>query len=253
MKFIIIEDETFIALNLAECIKKIRPGYERVKILSSVKEAVDFFQNNKSYDLVFSDISLSDGMSFEIFDQAEVASPVIFCTAYENYAVEAFEKNGIDFILKPFSEERVKKAILKFEKLAFHFISQQQNIKQLSDTFSLKKVSDLGKSLLVHYKDKIIPIPPEDVALFYIENGITCLVNFNGEQFVINKTLEEIEVQAGTDFFKANRQFLIHKKAVKEVSRSFTRKLILHLTFKFSGDITVSKEKSSVFLKWIST
>ncbi len=247
MKFVVIEDEKFVASNLADCVRKLRPQYELLKILSSVSEAITYFKSNKDYMLIFSDINLGDGMCFEIFEKVDIEAPIIFCTAFEQYSIEAFNTNGIDFILKPFEEKRIEQALQKFEKLSFHALNQRKKIEQLS--------ADLTKNtqytFLVNYKDRLIPKELSEIAFFFIKNEITFIVDKNENQFLIGETLEQIEHKVGEGFYRANRQYLVNRKYIKDVSRQINRTLSVNLVITHYDVISVSKEKSSSFLKWL--
>lgn len=251
MKIVIIEDEHFTALDLATCIKELRSDFEIVKMLGSIKEARNYFQHNTNYNLIFSDIQLGDGLSFEIFKSLQVNSPVIFCTAYNNYAIDAFKANGIDYVLKPINKKNIEAAIEKYERLLSPANAVNQNMQQLLDLFQTKTAVKQTTSLLVHHKDKIIPVRIEEVALFYLHNDACHILNFVGKHFSINESLDEIEKIAGTHFFRANRQFLVHRKAITEVVQHFARKHLLKLNITFEEQIIVSKEKSPALMKWL--
>lgn len=251
MKVVIIEDEQYTADDLENCIKETRSNFQIVKKLTSVKESISYFEKNKEYDLVFSDIQLGDGLSFEIFKSIQLSSPVIFCTAYDNYAIDAFKANGIDYILKPFSKTSIKAAIEKYERLVKPAVEVNLEIQKLLSSFKTNTPEKNHTSLLVHHKDKIIPVKIEDVALFYTQNETCKLINFEGKTFTIGETLEKIEKIVGTTFFRANRQFLVNRKAVVELVQHFSRKHILKLSVNFEELIVISKEKTPALLKWL--
>ena len=251
MKIVIIEDEQLTAEDLAETIQNIDSTVHIIASLRSVKEAINWFHNNDNPDLIFSDIQLGDGLSFEIFKAVKSTTPVIFCTAYDEYALHAFKVNGIDYILKPYTTETIAEALSKYNELKNNFsrkILQYEHILQL---FEDKKKQKKG-SVLVYYKDKILPVKTDDIALFYIENEITYLITFEQKEYSINKTLEDLEKITGDDFYRTNRQFLINRKAVKEVSQYFARKLSVSISVPFKEIITVSKLKVTDFLNWLS-
>lgn len=251
MKIVIIEDEKLTANDLAETIGRVAPEARIVAVLPSVSSAVDWFQQNEHPDLIFSDIQLGDGLSFEIFKIVSTNTPVIFCTAFDEYALRAFDANGIDYILKPFDQNNIESAIQKYHKLKSKFSGNMANIEQLMQWMSQKKRPVQG-SVLVYKQDKILPVRFDEIALFYIENEITHLVTFDQKRYTINKTIENIEEIASVDFFRVNRQFLVHRRAIKEASLYFARKLSLNLTISFPETITVSKNKVTDFLNWLS-
>jgi two-component system response regulator LytT len=251
MRIVIIEDEKLTATNLAETIVTVVPDAQITAILSSVRSAVSWFRENEQPDLIFSDIQLGDGLCFEIFITIPVHSPVIFCTAYDEYALKAFDANGIDYILKPFDKTTIEEAFQKYHTLKDSFTGKISNLDQIIQFIENKK-KQANASVLVYKQDKIIPVRFEDIALFYVENEITRLITFDHKAYTINKTMEKVEEISPDDFFRVNRQFLIHHRAIKEASQYFGRKLSLSLTVPFRETITVSKNKVPSFLNWLS-
>jgi len=249
MKIVIIEDEPHTAQDLASTIKKVAPEAEIMAVLPSVKEATAWFDNNDSPDVIFSDIQLGDGLSFAIFDAIDAGIPVIFCTAYDEYALQAFKAAGIDYILKPFTEKTIAAALAKYHALKDSFTKSIQSYATLE-----KGISDLKKqsAVLVHYKDKILPVKLDDIAAFYLRNDLTHLTTFTKEEYFINETLEEAERLAGSRFYRVNRQCLLNRKAIKDVSKYFGRKLLVNLNLPFAEKVTVSKVKASHFLAWLA-
>ena len=251
MKIAIIEDEFYTSKDLESCIKELRPTFEVVKILPSVKEALHYFKSKPQIDLIFSDIQLQDGLSFEIFQKVELTVPVIFCTAFDAYAIDAFKANAIDYLLKPISNITVRLAIEKYERLVKPSIQVNESIRNLLASMEQSKPDSASHSLLVHYKDKIIPLRLEEVALFYIQNENYRLLNFDGSKYSINENLEEIEKICGPNFFRINRQFLVNRKAVSELVQHFSRKYIARLCLPFEEKIVLGKEKTTAFLQWL--
>ncbi|MCX6181443.1 MAG: LytTR family DNA-binding domain-containing protein [Bacteroidetes bacterium] len=251
MKVVIIEDEALTADDISSCITELREKYTVTAILSSIKEAKEYFNAHKDFDLIFSDIHLGDGLSFEIFSAVDLSVPVIFCTAYDNYAINAFKSNGIDYVLKPVNKKDLLTAIEKFERLSSRTQSTNPDMIELLKLFKPSTTEDQNKSILVHHKDKIIPVKLEEIAVFYIRNEITTIVDFKGQTHSINETLEEIELFKHPSFFRANRQFIVNRKVIKDVSQYFVRKLTVNLSISFSEQIIISKEKAPLFLRWL--
>ena len=251
MKIVIIEDEQLTADDLAETILRIAPGVQIVAKLSSVKDAVAWFRKNEQPDLIFSDIQLGDGLCFEIFKKQPVTTPVIFCTAFDEYALTAFKAHGIDYILKPFDEQTIASSLSRYKDLERKFMGNDRQIEKILQLFENRKNQKQG-SVLVYHKDKILPVKIEDIALFYIENEITYLITFGQKNFTISKSLEELEEITGNVFYRANRQYLVNRKAVKEASQYFARKLSITLSIPFNETITVSKVKVPDFLNWLA-
>jgi len=255
MNIVIIEDEPLTAEDLADILTEEDESVHIAAILPSVKKAIEYFGNNKAPDIIFSDIQLGDGLSFSIFKEVPITTPVIFCTAYDEYALEAFDANGIDYVLKPFTAATINKALQKYKQLQKNLskepapeTSSYAGLYQLLEDKLFQKRS----SILVYQREKIIPLPLADVAVCYSQNLVTHLVTFDGKSFSVNHTLEELEVMAGSQFFRANRQFLVNHKAIKDASQYFGRKLSLALNIPFSEDIIISKAKAPIFLDWLA-
>jgi two-component system, LytTR family, response regulator LytT len=251
VKIVIIEDEQLTANDLAKTIRKINPDINIVTFLYSVEDAIVWFKQNEHPDLIFSDIQLGDGLCFDIFKTIEIKSPIVFCTAYDEYALTAFRTNGIDYILKPFDEESVNNALRKYSELEKRFSAKKNQLEDLFESFENRESPKKG-SILVYYKDKILPVKITNIALFYIENEITYLITFGQEKFTINESLDELESMVGHDFFRANRQYLIQRKAVKEAANYFLRSLSVTLTIPLKETIKVNKVKVPNFLNWLS-
>jgi len=251
MKIVIIEDEQLTADDLSETILKVSPEVQIIARLSSVKDAVAWFRKYEQPDLIFSDIQLGDGLCFEIFRKHPVTTPVIFCTAFDEYALTAFKAHGIDYILKPFDEQTIAGALTRYKELERKFLGNNKQIETILQLFENRKNQKQG-SVLVYHKDKILPIKLQDIALFYLEHEITYIITFRQKTFTISKSLEELEEIAGNSFYRANRQYLINRKAIKEASQYFARKLSIALSIPFSETITVSKVKVPDFLNWLS-
>ncbi len=254
MRIVIIEDEKLTAEDLAETILKVEPDAQIVASLSSVKEAVNYFQKNEKPDLIFSDIQLGDGLSFEIFKTVTVSTPIIFCTAYDAYALNAFKANGIDYILKPFTKKIIVNTLDKFKELRNNLSRTLINYGSISELFGNRN-NKQDASVLVYIKDKIIPVKTNDIALFYIQNETIHFITFSQKTYTVNKTLDELETITGNYFYRANRQYLINRKAIKDASQYFHRKLVVNLSIPYAANepITVSKVKATEFLNWLSS
>ncbi len=252
MKIVIIEDEEVIADELEQNITKLIDQPVDIVKLSSVKMAIAYFRNNNSPDLIFSDIQLGDGLSFEIFVAEPVSVPIIFCTAYDEYALDAFKANGIDYILKPFTAKMLDKAIQKYLQLKKVLSADQTpQYEALMQLLAGKEVQKTA-SVLVYHQDKIIPVNLDDIAIFYLSNEVTHLLTFSGKTYYPNKNLDELERLAGNSFFRANRQYLVCRKAITDVSNFFSRKLSLNLKVPLEEKVIVSKGKAPQFLSWLA-
>lgn len=253
MNIVIIEDERLTAADLESTLKACDPALEVVAKLLSVKAAIDYFTTHEAPDLIFSDIQLGDGLSFEIFKEVDLTVPVIFCTAYDEYALSAFQSNGIDYLLKPFTRSSVETSLERFYRITQHGsgVKESPTLSQILDLFEKKTKEPVG-SLLVHFKEKILPVKLEDTALFYLESELVHLVTFDQKIYFPGKSLEELESLAGEAFFRASRQVLVNRKAVVDVSNHLARKLLLNLKVPVSRPVTVSREKIPDFLVWLA-
>lgn len=251
MKVVIIEDEPLTAEDLALTIREVAAGTQIIKMLQSVAESVSYFSGPEEPDLIFCDIQLGDGHSFEIFSSARISAPVIFCTAFHEYALEAFRSNGIDYILKPFSRQTIRHSLEKFHSLrghsALHSIQYANILGQMQASLPIRR----NNTLLVHWKDRIIPVKISEVAYIYIELRMVYLTTFGNETFYVNNTLEELEELCGHAFFRANRQYLINRESISEVRQYHTRKLVLQVKPAAKHDILISKFNITPFLDWL--
>lgn len=250
MRIIIIEDEDLTAEDLALTLKRIEPATELCARLSSVKEAITYLKTDPSIDLIFSDIQLGDGESFDIFRTVPPKVPIVFCTAYNQYMLEAFQTFGLDYILKPFSNESIQKTIEKYRRLRQSFnqstLAMVEAVGQPMDLPESRK-----KSLIVIHGDKIIPVQLKDIALCYIEYDNVFIKTNTGKDFLVNKSLEEMENMLGDDFFRVNRQHIIKRTTIAFANTSLSRKLILNLHVEHPIKISVSKEKFHAFIQWL--
>lgn len=252
MHIVIIEDEALMAEDLKETILLVDNELIIAATLKSVVEGIDYFQRSPLPDLIFSDIQLGDGLSFDIFFRTKITVPVIFCTAYDEYALNAFKANGIDYILKPFSIESIAQAIGKFKNLKnTPSIKSNPDYEALIQRLTSPK-EQLPSAIIVHRKDKVIPIKIDNIALFYTKNEMMHLHTFEGKTYYPNKSLDEMKKITGERFFRVNRQFLINKKAIIDASSYLSRKMTIHLSIPFSEPILMSKEKTSKFMIWLT-
>ncbi len=252
MKIAIIEDEKLTAKDLAKTINVVEPDFEIVALLHSVEEAIDFFRLKPALDLIFSDIELGDGLSFEIFEKQEITTPIIFCTAYNQYALEAFKTVSIDYLLKPFSKHTVGKAIEKFYLLKGKSIAKENDYSTLMDLIKNQLNPNRNPSVIIQQADKIIPLDAAKIALFYIENDNVFAYTFDKTKQLLNNKLDVLEKQFSPSFFRANRQFLINRKAVKDASHYFNRKIVVNLNIPFHEQIIVGKLKVTAFVDWLA-
>lgn len=249
MNIIIIEDEKPAARLLQRKVEKL--GLQVDTMLHSVEESIAWFQNNVHPDLIFLDIQLSDGLSFEIFEQIDIKSAVIFTTAYDEYALRAFKLNSIDYLLKPIDEEDLEIAVNKFKSR-----TQSQNISLDFEAIKRMLVNPLEKeykkrfSIKIGQQLKVISI--DEVECFYSENKGTYIHTLDNRDYLIDSPLELLETEINPkDFYRVNRKFIIPLKAVKEIQvYSNSRLKIILPTYK-DDEVIVARERVSDFKEWI--
>ncbi|MEL6674578.1 MAG: LytTR family DNA-binding domain-containing protein [Bacteroidota bacterium] len=252
MKIAIIEDEKLTARDLSRTIEAVEPGAKIVAILPSVEEACEFLETEPQIDLIFSDIQLGDGLSFEIFEKTAVKVPIIYCTAFNQYALDAFKTLGIDYLVKPFSADTVKQALEKYHTLQNSAQAPQPAYADLMHALKQQLSPAKAPSVIIQQGDKIIPLPVEKIALFFIEHDAVFAYTFQGKKHLLNHKLNELEERYTPTFFRANRQYLINRKAVKDASHYFNRKVMVHLNFPFDAQILIGKVKITAFLEWLA-
>lgn len=253
MNAVIIEDETLIARELEHKINQIANDTKVVHVLPSVKTSYKWFMENAEPDVVFADIQLSDGVSFEIFERYQLKCPIIFTTAYDEYAIKAFKVNGIDYLLKPVDNEELKKAVDKAREIVK---SKSQYPKDLNELLTMmanpQAVSQAYKEkFVVKQRGNWIPILTKDIACF-LRDGIIYLYTLNGEKYMLDfVTLEEIEELLDPKvFYRANRQCIVHIESIHSIKPLENQKLILTLKSPLKMEQDVSREKAPGFKKW---
>ena len=252
MKALIIEDEIMAAKTLQKLLGEVSPETEIVAVLESIEDSVAWIEENPMPDLMFMDIHLADGSSFAIFDQVDITCPVIFTTAYDEYALKAFEVNSIDYLLKPISKEALERAIRKY-----HMLDQgrqegsRDNIEALLAQLTQK--NSYRRCFLLPERDKLVPLPTANIAYAYIEAKTVKLVSMEHKEYYLTQTLDDLMAQLDPkEFFRANRQFVISRSAVKDVSVWFGNKLAINLIMDTPEKIIVSKARVAEFKHWFS-
>jgi len=247
MNILIIEDENQTAELLKEFIEE-NEHCLVVNVCQSIESAVKYLTKNQSkLDLIFMDIQVADGESFEIFNQIEVIKPVVFCTAFNDHMLKAFENNGIGYILKPFQQKNIDKVLSKIDLIKSSFtninsIIQEPNLVQKS----------YQKSFIVRSREKMIPLSIENIAFIQLEDEIVYAYKFNGNRAAIFKTINEIENAINPDsFFRINRQMIVNRKAIKHIEPYFNRKVIVNLVISVKNKPIVSRLKVTPFKRWV--
>ncbi|MCB0487480.1 MAG: LytTR family DNA-binding domain-containing protein [Cyclobacteriaceae bacterium] len=250
MKVLIVEDEPHAAARLKELVAKIVPNGNVIDSVDSVKAAVSWFNTHPMPDLVLMDIQLADGLSFEIFDQTKIISPVIFTTAYDEYALKAFKVNSIDYLLKPIDEDDFRNAMKKFETLRQPSDSQQL----------LERIGNAVQMFSKNYKERFVTkvgehlrfINTSDILFFYSADKVTFGRTSDGRSHILDYTLDQVEGLVNPDhYFRINRKYIIRVEAISDMISHVNSRLKLVLKTSDDNDIIVARERLSDFKNWI--
>ncbi|MGV3556896.1 LytR/AlgR family response regulator transcription factor [Larkinella arboricola] len=256
MTILIIEDETIAARQLKNMVLKAEADAEVVGVLDGVATSVQWLSSHPAPDLILMDIELVDGQSFEIFGQVDVKSPVIFTTAYDEFALKAFRVNSIDYLLKPIEETALRRSLLKFRQLkeVYGAPGPFQQIENL--------ISELGRRampagtyrdrFLVRQGQRLIPVGAGEVAYFFSQNKASFIRTYDNRLFHLDYTLDELEENLNPQhFYRANRQFIVSHKAVEKLHFYFNNKLKVELRPAVEEEVLVSREKATAFRRWL--
>lgn len=251
MNILIIEDEPLAAAQLASHISALRPEAKILAVCDTIKSAVNWLQNNEAPDLAFFDIQLGDGLSFEIFKQIEFTQPVIFTTAFDNYAIQAFKVNSIDYLLKPIDRTELEKALVKFDNIS------QPNSSKITPQILQEVVSSLKKK---NYKERFLVkvgthlrvVETKDIQYFYsFEKGTYAKLN-NNKDYLLDSSLEIIEeIVNPNQFFRINRKYLVALKSITDVVAYSNSRLKLKVNNTTNDDFLVAREKVKTFKNWL--
>jgi DNA-binding LytR/AlgR family response regulator len=250
MKAIIIEDEILAVNHLQRLLNEIG-GIQVVAVLDSIATTVDWFEVNPQPDMVFMDIHLADGTAFKIFEYVDISSPIIFTTAYDEYAIKAFKVNSIDYLLKPINLQSLEKALEKLKRIAGTSAIPTE-IHQL--IASLVKEKSYKTHFLISVKgSKLIPLLARDIACIHIEDSLVKAKTTDGKSYIFEYTMDELAGMLNpADFFRANRQFIISRNSIKEVDYYFNNRLSIHLKVPVSEAILISKVRVAEFREWFT-
>ena len=250
MNCIIIEDEKVAAARMSGLIRNYDPEMEILEVIQSVNKTVEWLNTNKAPDLIFMDIQLADGLCFEIFEQTIVKTPVIFTTAYDEYALKAFKVNSIDYLLKPVDQDELNNAIDKFKK------------NNLSGEIPAQVFDTIMHSLTKKYKNKFVIkvgehiriFTTDDVQCFFSMGKSTFLQNNSGRDYAINYSLDQVEdlLDPGC-FFRINRKFIVAFRSISDIVSYSNSRLLVKLNSNTSDDLVVSREKVQDFKKWLES
>lgn len=247
MNIVIVEDEKPNADRLTRLIMALKPGAVIIAVLESIADSVAWFSVNPAPDLVMMDVRLSDGLSFEIFSKVTINCPIIFTTAYDEYAVRAFKYNSIDYLLKPVEQEELATAFTKLNTVVKDDLSTK-----LENLLSFVAVKDYRTRFLLPYRDGFKTLLVADVKFFYLEHKITRAKLHNGTEEVVALNMDELENQLDPKlFFRANRQYIVHIDAIDQIYNHFNSKLVVLIKNNPGLEIIVSREKAALLKLWI--
>jgi DNA-binding LytR/AlgR family response regulator len=246
MNVLIIEDEVKTGKELKRLIEGLDDTIRVLGVLDSVRSAVEWLDAHPAPDLIFSDIQLGDGLSFDIFLRVASNAPVIFCTAFDEYAIQAFQANSIDYLLKPVDEERLRLSLEKYKKL------QRWFDKGVLANVASQLSSGYKRTILVYLREKIIPVKTSDVAFVHAANGVVSLVTRAGHSYVCQYTMEQLEGMLDPrQYFRANRQYILSREIIQDVEHYFNRRLYVKVAGAPPEKIIISKVRATEFLQWM--
>jgi DNA-binding LytR/AlgR family response regulator len=249
-KILILEDEEPAAKRLLKMIKEIEPGVELLDSIVSVSSAIKWLKENNTPDLIFSDIQLSDGISFEIFREVKLSCPIIFTTAFDQYALEAFKVNSIDYLLKPIKKAELEASIAKFKEIKSP-AAPAFDINKLLEAYS-GQGGAYKKRFIVRYGEHIKTINTEEIAYFYTEDKVNFLTTHEGRRFTIDLNLDSLETLLDPkNFFRINRQFIISINSITEMFAYTKSRVLVKLKPATKIETIVSTERSAEFKAWL--
>jgi two-component system response regulator LytT len=259
LKVLIIEDEPLAREELARLIEESVVPCKIIDELDSVEDALDWFNRNPQPDLIFVDIQLSDGVSFEIFKQIEISAPCIFTTAYQEYAIDAFKLNSIDYLLKPVHQDELDKALLKFKKLSEKESAKAPNSDKIDKIFEAVTLgstqnnkSQFKERFLIKKGDSLIHVPVKEIAYLWAEDKLVFLKDLAGNRYVIDNSLDQIEPLLNPQkFFRISRAFIISIKSIQDIQRYFNSRLILRLNPAHNQEVIVARQRVKEFTLWL--
>ncbi len=251
MKVLIIEDELPAARRLAKLIHQCDDKINILDTIQSVKDGINWFDANNLPDLVFSDIQLSDDLSFEIFKEVKKNIPIIFTTAFDEYAIKAFEYYSIDYLLKPIKEDLLCRALEKFQMMntqpTNHLIDFDEIIQKLNS-------KEYKKRFLVFKGNALVPVSVEEVSYIFSENGSTYLVLKDNVKYLLQETLDNLEESLDpSQFYRANRQIIVSLQSIKKIHQHFNQRLKLEVQPEYDKELFISKLKATEFKNWLNS
>ncbi len=251
MKVLIIEDENLLAKELQRTLSELRKDIEVVQVVRSIEQGIEWFGEKQPVDLIISDIQLIDGTSFELFKQVEVSTPIIFTTAYDEFAINAFKLNSIDYLLKPICEDDLKASLDKFEKLwGKKKILDPEVINHL---ISKNTEQSYKSKFLIRVGDQYKQVESTDIGFFFAEGNTVYLVKKNGKKLIVDYSLDQVAPQLDpAKFFRINRQLLVSNASIRGIHKYFNSRLKLDIFPNYDSEVLVTRSRVSDFLSWMN-
>lgn len=249
MNVLLFEDEKHTAQHLIRLLEKYDSRIKILEVIGSVKQGILWFRNNPMPDLIFQDILLNDGNCFEIFDEVKIEVPVIFTTAYNEYALKSFKVNSIDYIVKPYDYQDIKNALDKFKNFREIFLPPESEL--------LKKIvfpdkPEIKKRFLIKLGDRFRSVKSEDIAWFIYDDGLTFAVTFENDRFAINYSIDQLSALLDSDtFFQTNRKYVVNMESIRNIHTWFNSRFKIEINPKPGEDIIVSRERAKDFKLWL--
>jgi two-component system, LytTR family, response regulator len=250
MRILIIEDEPLVARDLENLLRKLEPNVQLDQIITSVEDARKWFASHPVPDLIFSDIQLSDGISFDIYENLHLNCPIIFTTAYDEYAIRAFKLNSIDYLLKPIDIKELSTALTKYKSLTTESVLSEQ-LKALMTNWSPSSGKKYKERFLTLHRNTLVPVTQQEIAFFHKEELIYLHTLSNERYISDHQTMDEIESLLNPElFFRVNRQYIVHVQSIGKIKTTH-KGLTIQLKPPFNIEMDISREKAADFKNWV--
>jgi DNA-binding LytR/AlgR family response regulator len=256
MKILIVEDEEMAVKKLTRTLASVEPAAEVVGVAGSIRETVDWLNAHPTPELILMDIELADGQSFQIFEETEVKSTVVFTTSYDEYAIKAFKVNSIDYLLKPIQKDDLRAALDKYTQVKSLYqapaTEPAMNVSSLIRELQQLQPKEYRQRFLVQYAQKLVSIETSHIAYFYSEERLNLFRTFEGKKMAVDYTLDELEAMLDPSrFFRISRSFLVAIESVEQIQPYFGNRLALQLKPAIDKEVIVSREKLTPFKNWM--
>lgn len=252
MKVLIVEDEHRAAKRMEQLLLDAKPNAQIIRVIDSVEDTVHFFEQNEAPDLVFMDIQLADGLSFDIFTKVQIESPIIFTTAYDEYAIQAFKVNSVDYLLKPIDEEELAAALQKFEQL--HYKKPVYNKSFFTDLLKSISQENYTQRFLIKTGQSFNYVGVEEIAYFFSDQSLSFIQTKLNKKYALDYTMDQLEDLINPEqFFRINRKLIVHIESIEKISSYFNNRLIINLKPKTNLEAIVTRERVKKFKKWLGS